>query len=202
MSYSSRTPLKSRRPSNNTRQHQRDNTFNSITSTTTTTTATQAASSRPTSPVSNHRQHHNIHPSQSSPTSRQSSTSFEFRHPYHYHHQNNNNSSNRRSSVPLTPSRRPSGDSVVLAYPSSPLADDEYNIEDPVKEPDVCRPEVMRSATQLSISASLQELDRPLRGPSSPAPDDPITNINTSTSTNNNDNDNDNDNNKNKNSNT
>ncbi|KAI8137349.1 hypothetical protein BJV82DRAFT_357088 [Fennellomyces sp. T-0311] len=152
MSYSSRTPLKSRH-SNSTRQanHHRENTLNS------------QSSSRPISPVSSSSR---PHPSQSSPTSRQSSTSFEFRHPYHYHHQ-----SHRRSSVPVTPSRRPSGDSVVLACPSSPLADDEYNIDDPIKEPDGCRPEVMRSATQLSISASLQELDRPTssRGPSSPS---------------------------------
>lgn len=70
-------------------------------------------------------------------------------------------------------SRRPSGsdhDSIVLARPSSPFANDDYNMDDPVKEPDSCRPEVMRSVTQLSISASLQDLDRPVspRSPHSP----------------------------------
>ncbi|KAG0173914.1 hypothetical protein DFQ28_006908 [Apophysomyces sp. BC1034] len=94
--------------------------------------------------------------SRSYPTSRQSSTaSVEYRqYSTHHHHR-------RRSSVPSILSRRLSGDreSIILIRPSSPLIEDEFNIDNPVKEPDCYRPEVLRSATQLSIDASLKELD-------------------------------------------
>ncbi|KAL0096508.1 PPPDE putative peptidase domain-containing protein, partial [Phycomyces blakesleeanus] len=66
----------------------------------------------------------------------------------------------RRSSFPN--SRRPStledNESIVLPRPS-PLIEDELNMDNPVKEPDTCRPDVIRSATRLSMSASLQEME-------------------------------------------
>lgn len=161
MSCSSRTPLK---PASNTSHHHSRqsarHTFDSNSS-------GSNHVSIPTSPATSNCSQHNF------VSSRQSSrNSFEIRHHHAAHFMPQ---TPRRSSIATgSPSRRPSGsviddrDSVVLARPSSPFANDEYNVDDPVKEPDSSRPEVIRSATQLSISASLQELDR-TGGPVSPA---------------------------------
>ncbi|SAL97918.1 hypothetical protein [Absidia glauca] len=79
--------------------------------------------------------------------------------PTHHHHHRHHQSPSSPSS-PTTKHRRPSGaeESLFFGRASSPRNDDDMS--DPIKEPDSHRPEVIRSATQLSIGASLQELDR------------------------------------------
>ncbi|ORZ14716.1 PPPDE putative peptidase domain-domain-containing protein [Absidia repens] len=124
-------------------------------------------------------------PSSSNPTSRptsrtSSTTSIEIRHPQQHqpHHlyslstalTNNSSHHHRQSSSPTSPNspkhRRPSGslagdgESIFFGRTSPITCDDDQDMTDRIKEPGSHHPEVIRSATQLSISASLQELDR------------------------------------------
>lgn len=57
----------------------------------------------------------------------------------------------RLSSPPS--SRRPSGSDSIRLVRTPVMEDDEIDCSSPVKEPDTYRPEVIRSATQLSITA-------------------------------------------------
>ncbi|KAF7727409.1 hypothetical protein EC973_007573 [Apophysomyces ossiformis] len=142
VSCSSKTPLKSTSAS-----RQRGNAYGS-----------SETSIRPSSPAMR-KTSRRMCVSYSYPTSRQSSTasvdSHQFSNPHRHRHR-------RRSSVPSTLCRRLSndGDSIIFIRSSPVLIEDECNMDDIVKEPDCYRPEVLRSATQLSIEASFQELER------------------------------------------
>jgi hypothetical protein len=62
----------------------------------------------------------------------------------------------RHSSTSPT-SRRPSGSTDSIQLVRTPvIEDDEIDCSSPVKEPDTHRPEVIRSATQLSITAPVE----------------------------------------------
>ncbi|CAO3617206.1 unnamed protein product [Cunninghamella blakesleeana] len=113
---------------------------------------------------------HSHNQSTSNPTSRKSSTaSMEYRcfqQNSHMYSLSSGSNNYRQSSRPSSPTshRRPSGsvadgESIFFGRASSPIAYDDYDINDPIKEPDMNRPDIIRSATQLSINA-LQELDR------------------------------------------
>ncbi|KAL9539486.1 hypothetical protein MBANPS3_010234 [Mucor bainieri] len=60
----------------------------------------------------------------------------------------------RLSSPPS--SRRPSGSDSIRLVRTPVMEDDEIDCSSPVKEPDTYRPEVIRSATQLSITAPVE----------------------------------------------
>jgi hypothetical protein len=63
----------------------------------------------------------------------------------------------RRSTTTSPTSRRPSGSTDSIQLVRTPvMEDDEIDCSSPVKEPDTHRPEVIRSATQLSITAPVE----------------------------------------------
>ncbi|CAO3619797.1 unnamed protein product [Mucor fragilis] len=61
----------------------------------------------------------------------------------------------KRLSSP-TSSRRPSGSDSIRLVRTPVMEDDEIDCSSPVKEPDTYRPDVIRSATQLSITAPVE----------------------------------------------